>query len=395
MKISFSEQDECFRQEVADWLAANLCGEFEPLRFRGGPGDEHMFPEARKAWERKLASGGWTCVGWASEHGGRGLSITQQVIFNEEYARAGGPGRMGHIGEGLAGPTIAAFGTVEQQQRFLPGIVNGTSFWCQGYSEPGAGSDANSIKTRAARDGDDFVINGSKHFISHAGHADFAIVFAVTDTYEHNGRKRNAVTALLVDRGTPGMTIRRGPKCVSNRGYHTYELFFDDCRVPASKVLGEVGKGWEVANAWLTAGRVMVAANCVGQAQRALDLSLQWAADRKQFGQAIGSYQGVSFKLADMATQIRAAEMLTLHTAWKMDQGNMTDGEAGMAKLFASEVLGKVADEAVQIFGGMGLMDEGPVERIWRNARIERIWEGTSEIQRHIIARELLRPLLR
>ncbi|MCS9240319.1 acyl-CoA dehydrogenase family protein, partial [Pseudomonas aeruginosa] len=163
----------------------------------------------------------------------------------------------------------------------------------------------------------------------------------------------------------------------------------------ASKVLGEVGKGWEVANAWLTAGRVMVAANCVGQAQRALDLSLRWAADRKQFGQPIGSYQGVSFKLADMATQIRAAELMTLHTAWKMDQGTMTDGEAGMAKLFASETLGKVADEAVQIFGGMGLMDEGPVERIWRNARIERIWEGTSEIQRHIVSRELLRPLLR
>jgi alkylation response protein AidB-like acyl-CoA dehydrogenase len=172
-------------------------------------------------------------------------------------------------------------------------------------------------------------------------------------------------------------------------------MFFDDCRVPASKVLGEVGKGWDVANAWLTAGRVMVAANCVGQAQRALDVSLQWAADRKQFGQPIGTYQGVSFKLADMATQIRAAELLTLHTAWKMDQGTMTDGEAGMAKLFASEVLGRAADEAVQIFGGMGLMDEGPVERIWRNARIERIWEGTSEIQRHIISRELLRPLLR
>lgn len=139
----------------------------------------------------------------------------------------------------------------------------------------------------------------------------------------------------------------------------------------------------------------MVAANCVGQAQRALDLSLQWAADRKQFGQAIGSYQGFRSSWPIWPPQIRAAEMLTLHTAWKMDQGSMTDGEAGMAKLFASEVLGKVADEAVQIFGGMGLMDEGPVERIWRNARIERIWEGTSEIQRHIIARELLRPLLR
>ncbi|MDB5994455.1 MAG: acyl-CoA dehydrogenase, partial [Pseudomonas sp.] len=152
MKIGFSEQDEGFRQEVADWLNANLCGEFEPLRFRGGPGDEHMFPEERKAWERKLAEGGWTCVGWAPEHGGRGLSITRQVIFHEEYARAGGPGRMGHIGEGLAGPTIAAFGNAEQQRRFLPGIVSGTEFWCQGYSEPGAGSDLANVKTRAVLD---------------------------------------------------------------------------------------------------------------------------------------------------------------------------------------------------------------------------------------------------
>jgi len=217
----------------------------------------------------------------------------------------------------------------------------------------------------------------------------------VTDTYQAGGKTRNAVTAFLVDKDTKGLTIRRGPKCVSNRGYHTYELFFDDCRVPASQVLGEVDKGWQVAGDWLTAGRVMVAANCVGQAQRALDLSLAWAAERKQFGQAIGRNQGVSFKLADMATQIRAAELLTLHSAWKMDKGQMIDADAGMAKLFASEVLGKVTDEAVQIFGGMGLMDEGVVERLWRNARIERIWEGTSEIQRHIISRELLRPFWR
>ena len=184
MKISFSEQDERFRQEVADWLSANLCGEFEPLRFRGGPGDEHMFPEERKAWERKLAEGGWTCVGWAPEHGGRGLSISQQVIFHEEYARAGGPGRMGHIGEGLAGPTIAAFGTVEQQQRFLPGIVNGTSFWCQGYSEPGAGSDLANVKTRAVLDEarGTWVINGQKVWTSLAHESDWCFVICLLYT---------------------------------------------------------------------------------------------------------------------------------------------------------------------------------------------------------------------
>jgi len=221
------------------------------------------------------------------------------------------------------------------------------------------------------------------------------ILFAVTGTYEHKGRNRNEVTAFLVDSDSKDLTIRRGPKCVSNRGYHTFELFFDDCRIPSSKVLGEVGKGWDVANEWLTAGRVMVAANCVGQAQRALEASLSWSADRNQFGKPIGMNQGISFKLADMATEIRAADLMTLHAAQKMDLGTMTDADAGMAKLFASEVLGRAVDEAVQIYGGMGLMDEAPIERMWRNARIERIWEGTSEIQRHIISRELLAPYLK
>lgn len=280
-----------------------------------------------------------------------------------------------------------------QIERYLLPTVRGEKVDCFALTEPGAGSDANAIKTRAVRDGDDFVINGNKHFISHALHADFAIVFAVTNTVELRGKTRNAVTAFLVDRDTPGLTMRRGPKCVSNRGYHTAELFFDDCRVPASQVLGAVDQGWEVANAWLTAGRVMVAANCIGQAHRAHDLALHWAANRQQFGQRIANYQGISFKLADMATDIRAAELLTLFTAWKMDAGTMTEGDAGMAKLMASEVLGRVSDHAVQILGGMGLMDEGIAERLWRNARIERIWEGTSEIQRHIIGRELLRTL--
>jgi alkylation response protein AidB-like acyl-CoA dehydrogenase len=348
-------------------------------------------PELAAQIRGKAIAAGFYAFNMPEEVGGGGLDYLSQALIERELSKVSWA-----LHVFVARPSKILMACKGQQiEDYLLPCVQGEKIDCFALTEPGAGSDANAIKTRAVRDGDDFVLNGSKHFISHAGHADFAIVFAVTDTYEHNGKKRNAVTSFLVDKGTPGMTIRRGPRCVSNKGYHTYEIFFDDCRVPASKVLGEVDKGWEVANAWLTAGRVMVAANCVGQAQRALDLSLQWAADRKQFGQPIGTYQGISFKLADMATQIRAAELITLHTAWKMDQGTMTDGEAGMAKLFASETLGKVADEAVQIFGGMGLMDEGPIERIWRNARIERIWEGTSEIQRHIISRELLRPLLR
>ena len=323
-------------------------------------------PELAAQIRGKALAAGFYAFNMPEEVGGGGLDYLSQALVERELSKVSWA-----LHVFVARPSKILMACKGQQiQDYLLPVVQGEKIDCFALTEPGAGSDANSIKTRAVRDGEDFVINGSKHFISHAGHADFAIVFAVTDTFERNGKKRNAVTAFLVDKGTAGMTVRRGPKCVSNKGYHTYEIFFDDCRVPASQVLGEVDKGWEVANAWLTAGRVMVAANCVGQAQRALDLALQWSADRKQFGQAIGSYQGISFKLADMATQIRAAELMTLHTAWKMDRGSMTDGEAGMAKLFASEVLGKVADETVQIFGGMGLMDEGPVERIWRNARI-------------------------
>ncbi|MCY1273789.1 Crotonobetainyl-CoA dehydrogenase [compost metagenome] len=264
-------------------------------------------PELAAQIRGKALAAGFYAFNMPEEVGGGGLDYLSQALVERELSKVSWAL---HVFVARPSKILMACKGEQIEQYLLP-CVQGEKIDCFALTEPGAGSDANSIKTRAVRDGDDFVLNGAKHFISHAGHADFAIVFAVTDTYEHNGKKRNAVTAFLVDKGTAGMTVRRGPKCVSNKGYHTYEIFFDDCRVPASKVLGEV------------------------------------------------------------------------------------DGEAGMAKLFASEVLGKVADETVQIFGGMGLMDEGPVERIWRNARIERIWEGTSEIQRHIISRELLRPLLR
>ena len=321
--------------------------------------------------------------------GGGGLDYVTQVLVERELSKVSWA-----LHVYVARPSkilMACKG--EQIERYLLPTIAGDKVDCFALTEPGAGSDANAIRTKAVRDGEHFVITGNKHFISHALHADYAIVFAVTGQIVQRGKKRNAVTAFLVDTNAPGLTMRRGPKCVSNRGYHTAELFFDNCRVHETQVLGEVDEGWEVAGAWLTAGRVTVAANCIGQAQRAMELACNWAANRSQFGQKISSFQGISFKLADMATEIRAAEILTLYTANTMDLGTMTDGAAGMAKLMASEVLGRVTDNAVQILGGMGLMDEGVVERLWRNARIERIWEGTSEIQRHIIGRELVREL--
>lgn len=345
-------------------------------------------PEVAQHIKDKALEAGFYAFNMPEEAGGLGLDYVSQALIERELSKVSWAL---HVYVARPSKILMACRGDQIEEYLLP-CVTGEKSDCFALTEPGAGSDAAGISTRAVRDGDDFVLNGSKHFISHAGGADFAIVFAVTDVKEIGGRPRNEVTAFLVDTDTAGLDIRRGPICVSNKGYHQYEMFFDDCRVPASKVMGGVGKGWDVAKDWLTAGRVMVAANCVGQAQRALALSLSWATDRKQFGKSISKNQGISFKLADMATEIRAADLLAMYSAQKMDLGTMTDGDAGMAKLFASEMLARVTDDAVQIFGGMGLMDETPVERLWRNARIERVWEGTSEIQRHIISKELLRP---
>jgi alkylation response protein AidB-like acyl-CoA dehydrogenase len=281
----------------------------------------------------------------------------------------------------------------EQRDRYLHPVISGERRDCFALTEPGAGSDAMGIKTRARKDGADWVINGRKHFISSADKADFAIVFAVTGEDETPRGKRSRITAFLVDRGTKGFDITLGSKPIGNPGHNVNDLTFDDVRVPESQILGEEGKGFEVAGEWLVPGRVMVAANCCGKARRAIDLSMDWAANRKQFGQAIGKFQGVSFKLADMETELMAAEMLTFEAAWRLDRGTLTDADAAMAKLYASEMLGRITDEAIQVHGGMGMMSDFPVGRLWRDARIERIWEGTSEIQRHIISRNLLRPL--
>jgi len=205
-----------------------------------------------------------------------------------------------------------------------------------------------------------------------------------------------AISTFLVDFDTPGVEVHDGYRNVSHRGY-TNSIIDFSCWVPGEALLGEVGKGLDLAATWLGSTRLQVAATCLGRAERALDLAVRHAADREQFGQKIGRFQGVSFKLADMAVELKAAELMTLEAAWKVDQGAginaATDSDIAMAKLKATEMLAMVADEAIQIHGGMGLMDELPLERIWRDARIERIWDGTSEIQRHIISRALLRPL--
>jgi len=280
----------------------------------------------------------------------------------------------------------------EQKERYLLPAIRGQRIECLALTEPNAGSDLRSMQTRAEQQGDDFVINGTKHFISYADIADFIVLFAASGMEETKRGSKKLITSFLVDKNTPGLDVRKGSRSVSHRGFHHCELVFTDCRVHKRQVLGEVHHGFDVANTWLGATRLTVAAQCVGRAQRAIEMATQWAATRKQFGQTIGKFQGVSFKLADMATESEAANLLVLQAAWKTVKGNVEDKDYAMAKLYATEMLARVTDQAVQIFGGMGLMEETGIERFWRDARVERIWDGTSEIQRHIISRALLRP---
>ena len=283
--------------------------------------------------------------------------------------------------------------TGDQIEEYLLPTIRGERVDCLAMSEPDAGSDVRGMSCRAVRDGDDFVINGTKHFISHADLADYTILFAATGEEETPRGPKKLITSFLVDHDTPGLELAPGYESVSNRGYHNLILNFDDCRVPASKVLGEQDRGFDVANEWLGSTRLQVASVCLGRADRAMSVALDWAASREQFGQKIGKFQGVSFKLADMRTAMIAAELTTYRAAWLMDRGTMSDGDAAMAKISSTEMLQFVSDEAIQILGGMGLMKELPLERIWRDARVDRIWDGTSEIQRHILSREMLRPL--
>ena len=338
---------------------------------------------------KKAIAAGLYAANMPAELGGGGLDAVSLVLAERELGRASYALQML-----VERPSNILQGCNEdQRERYLIPAIRGERHDCVAMTEPGSGSDIRSMSTTASRDGDDYVINGTKHFISHADVADFVILFAATGTeITKSGPAKKKITAFLVDKDSPGLTVTRGSGCVSNRGYHQCELSFTGCRVPARNLLGEEGRGFDLMGQWLGATRLTVAATSIGRARRVLDAVTEWAATRKQFGQPVGRFQGVGFQLADCATQLEAAELLTLRAAAKCDAGTMTDADAAMAKLYASEMLGRMTDTAVQIFGGMGLMSAFPAERWWRDARVERIWDGTSEIQRHIITRSLLRP---
>jgi acyl-CoA dehydrogenase len=344
--------------------------------------------ELARSIRGKAIASGLYAANMPAELGGGGLDPLSVVLVERELGRASYALQM--LVERPSNILQACEG--EQRERYLLPAIRGERHDCVAMTEPGAGSDVRSMTTTAVRRGGDYVVNGTKHFISHADVADFVILFVATGVEQTARGPKKLITTLLVDKGTPGLEVRRGPPCVSNRGYHQCELVFTDCRVPTANRLGEEGRGFELMGSWLGATRLTVAATSTGRAQRVLDAATEWAARRHQFGQPIGRFQGIGFQLADMATELAAADLLTLRAGARLAAGAMTDADAAMAKVYASEMLGRVTDAAVQIFGGMGLMSELPVERWWRDARVERIWDGTSEIQRHVISRSLLRP---
>ena len=346
-------------------------------------------PELVAQIQRRSLEAGIYAANMPSELGGGGLdnltmALAERAFGWTQYALHYIVARPSNILQACEG---------DQIEEYLLPTIRGERVDCLAMSEPEAGSDVRGMKCRAEPVGDDFRLSGVKHFISHADLADYVILFAATGEEDTPRGPKKLITSFLVDLDQPGVEVSPGYNCVSNRGYHNSIISFDGAVVPAGKVLGEVHRGFAVANEWLGATRLQVAAICLGRADRAMKVATEWAVERKQFGQSIGKFQGVSFKLADMAVKMLEAELTTYRAAWKMDQGTMTDGDAAIAKISATEMLQFVSDEAIQILGGMGLMDELPLERIWRDARVDRIWDGTSEIQRHIISRELLRPL--
>jgi len=347
-------------------------------------------PELGQEIKRKVLDLGFYASNFPENVGGAGLSHFDFTLIERELGR--GSMALTHFFGRPQNILMACQG--EQIERYLLPAVRGDKMDALAMTEPEAGSDIRGMKASARRQGGDFILNGTKHFISGAEHADFFIVFMATgEEPGAGGVRKKKLTCFLVDRDTPGFTVREGYQSVSHRGYKNMILDFDNCRLPQSQILGDLDGGFAVMNEWLYATRITVAAMSVGRARRVFDMMVDYAATRRQFDQTIGRFQGVGFQLADSITEIDAADWLTLSAAWRLDQGFTANREIASAKLYATEMLARVTDRAIQIHGGMGLMDDLPLERFWRDARVERIWDGTSEIQRHIIARDLLRPL--
>ncbi len=378
MDFKLSEEHELFRRTAREFAQKELeprAKEFE---------DKHEIP---KDVLQKLGELGYLGLAVPEAYGGVGADALSYAIVMEELSKAcASTSTVVTVQNTLVEFPIVEFGTEAQKRKYLPKLATGEWFGAFALTEPDSGSDAAGMKTTARREGDVYVLNGSKRFITNAAFARLFVVFALTAPEAGN----RGVSCFLVERDTPGFTVGREEDKMGIRGTSTCELFFEDCRVPAENLLGEENKGFKIAMLTLDAGRIGIAAQALGIAEAAFDEALKYAQERTAFGQPLAAFQAIQFKLADMKAQIEAARWLVYHAAWKKDQGEDYILESSLAKLYASEVASRVADEAVQIHGGYGYIRDYKVERLYRDARITRIYEGTSEIQKLIIARQLL-----
>jgi butyryl-CoA dehydrogenase len=378
MDFALTEDEQIFQRMVRDFAT----NELEPVAAKID--EEELFPLDNI---RKMADLGLTGVTIAEEYGGSGGNSIHMAIAMEEIARACASTSTVYLASlSLACYPIYAFGTEEQKERFVVPLAKGEKLACFALTEAGAGSDAVAVETTARRDGDDYVVNGNKIFITNGSEADIAVVFATVDrSLRHKG-----IVALVVEKGTPGFSTGKKERKLGIRGSSTAELAFEDCRVPVQNCLGGEGNGFRVAMGAIDSSRISVAAQAVGIARAAFEAALSYAQDRQQFGQAISGFQAIQWMLADMATNVDAARLLTYRAAYLKNQGQPYVKESAMAKLFAAEAAMSVATKSVQVHGGYGYVKDYPVERFFRDAKITEIYEGTSEMQRMTIARQLL-----
>lgn len=376
MHFKLSEEHEMIRKMVRDFakneVAPTAAERDEEERF-----DRALFDQ--------MAELGLTGIPWPEEYGGIGSDYLAYVIAIEELSRVcASTGVTLSAHTSLAGWPIFKFGTEEQKQTFLRPMAEGKKIGAYGLTEPGSGSDAGGMKTIAKRDGDHYVLNGSKIFITNGGIADIYVVFALTDPES----KQRGTSAFIVESDTPGFSVGKKESKLGIRSSPTTEIMFEDCRIPVENLLGEEGQGFKIAMQTLDGGRNGIAAQAVGIAQGALDASVEYARERHQFGKPIAAQQGIGFKLADMATDVEAARLLTYQAAWLESEGLPYGKESAMSKVFAGDAAMKVTTEAVQVFGGYGYTKDYPVERYMRDAKITQIYEGTQEIQRLVISRD-------
>lgn len=354
------------------------------------PGASERDSTGEFPWEivKKMARYNMLGIPFPEEYGGAGADTLSYIITVEELARVcAATAVIVSAHTSLCAHPIYQFGTEEQKQRFLVPLAQGNRLGAFALTEPNAGTDAASIRTTATRQGDSYILNGNKIFITNGGVADIYIVLAKTDP----SKGARGITAFIVEKGTPGFSFGKKEDKLGIRASSTTELIFQNCRIPVENRLGEEGEGFKIAMQTLDGGRIGIAAQAVGIAQACLDACLRYAKEREQFGKPIGSFQAIQWMLADMATQVEAARLLTYRAAWLKDNKQPFSKEAAMAKLYASEVAMQQAIKAVQIHGGYGYMKDYPVERFFRDAKITEIYEGTSEVQRMVIASHLLR----